>query len=126
MLTAAWLMNIKVNFLDFVALPITIGIGVDYGVNMVARAAQWSGPWAGRHALLTTGPVVMLCSYTTTVGYASLLFSQNRGIKSFGLSAMIGELTCITAAMLLAPAMIDYREAGAAREAPRPAASPSA
>jgi predicted RND superfamily exporter protein len=110
MLTAAWLMNIKVNFLDFVALPITIGIGVDYGVNMVARAAQWTGPKPGRHALLTTGPVVMLCSYTTTVGYASLLFSQNRGIKSFGLSAMIGELTCITAAMLLAPAMLDYRE----------------
>jgi uncharacterized protein len=108
MLTTAWLMNIKVNFLDFVALPITVGIGVDYGVNMVARAAQWKGPDAGRHALLTTGPVVMLCSYTTTVGYASLLFSQNRGIRSFGLSAMIGELTCISAAMLLAPALLDY------------------
>jgi len=126
MLTAAWLMNIKVNFLDFVALPITIGIGVDYGVNMVARAAQWSGPKPGRHALLTTGPVVMLCSYTTTVGYASLLFSQNRGIKSFGLSAMIGELTCITAAMLLAPAMIDYREASAAGAAAESAPSRSA
>jgi len=108
MLTAAWLMGIKVNFLDFVALPITVGIGVDYGVNMVARAAQWGGVNPGRHALMTTGPVVILCSYTTTVGYASLLFSQNRGIKSFGLSAMIGELTCISAAMLLAPALIDY------------------
>jgi predicted RND superfamily exporter protein len=63
---------------------------------------------AGRVALLSTGPVVMLCSYTTMVGYASLLFSQNRGIRSFGLSAMLGELTCISAAMLLAPALIDY------------------
>ena len=44
MLTAAWLMDIKVNFLDFVALPITIGIGVDYGVNIVARARQSGGP----------------------------------------------------------------------------------
>jgi predicted RND superfamily exporter protein len=111
MLTAAWLLNIKVNFLDFVALPITVGIGVDYGVNIVARAAQVKSTGAvhaGRRALLSTGPVVMLCSYTTMVGYASLLFSQNRGIRSFGLSAMLGELTCISAAMLLAPALIDY------------------
>ena len=75
---------------------------------MVARAAQWGGVNPGRHALMTTGPVVNLCSYTTTVGYASLLFSQNRASRSFGLSAMIGELTCISAAMLLAPALIDY------------------
>ena len=89
MLTVAWLMGIKVNFLDFVALPITIGIGVDYGVNIVARARQSRDSHAGRLALMTTGSVVALCSYTTCVGYASLLFSQNRGIHTFGLSAMI-------------------------------------
>ena len=114
MLTAAWAMGIKVNFLDFVALPITIGIGVDYGVNIVARARQSGGAKAGRRALVSTGPVVILCSYTTVVGYASLLFSQNRGIHTFGLSAMIGELTCISAAILLAPALLD---AGASRRA---------
>jgi predicted RND superfamily exporter protein len=113
MLSAAWAMGIKVNFLDFVALPITIGIGVDYGVNIVARARQSGGPNAGRRALVSTGPVVALCSYTTVVGYASLLFSQNRGIHTFGLSAMIGELTCLSAAMLLAPALLDYRSARA-------------
>lgn len=109
MLSAAYAMGIKVNFLDFVALPITIGIGVDYGVNIVARARQSGGERAGRKALVSTGPVVTLCSYTTVVGYASLLFSQNRGIHTFGLSAMIGELTCLSAAMLLAPALLDYR-----------------
>jgi uncharacterized membrane protein YdfJ with MMPL/SSD domain len=108
MLTAAWLLGIKVNFLDFVALPITIGIGVDYGVNIVSRARQSGGALPGRQALMTTGAVVALCSYTTCVGYGSLLFSQNRGIHTFGLSAMIGELTCLSAAMLLAPALIDY------------------
>jgi hypothetical protein len=111
MLTAAWAMGIKVNFLDFVALPITIGIGVDYGVNIVARARQSGGEHAGRKALVSTGPVVALCSYTTIVGYASLLFSQNRGIHTFGLSAMIGELTCLSAAMLLAPALLDFKSA---------------
>jgi predicted RND superfamily exporter protein len=57
--------------------------------------------------------VVALCSYTTIVGYASLLFSQNRGIHTFGLSAMIGELTCLSAAILLAPALLDFKGAKA-------------
>ncbi len=112
MLSAAYAMGIKVNFLDFVALPITIGIGVDYGVNIVTRARQTPGDQAGRKALVTTGPVVALCSYTTVVGYASLLFSQNRGIHTFGLSAMIGELTCLSAAILLAPALLDRKGSG--------------
>jgi predicted RND superfamily exporter protein len=50
----------------------------------------------------------MLCSYTTIVGYASLLFSKNRGIHTFGFSAMLGELTCLTAALLIAPALLDF------------------
>ena len=109
LLSAAWALGIKVNFLDFVALPITIGIGVDYAVNIAARARDVSDSRPGRSALIGVGPVVVLCSYTTIVGYASLLFSQNRGIHSFGLSAMIGELTCLTAATLLAPALLDGR-----------------
>jgi uncharacterized protein len=107
MLSAAWVMGIKVNFLDFVALPITIGIGVDYSVNIAARARQLSSERSGHDALATTGIAVVLCSYTTIVGYASLLFSQNRGIHTFGLSAMIGEFTCLSAAVIFAPALLD-------------------
>lgn len=107
LLSSAWALGIKVNFLDFVALPITIGIGVDYAVNIAARAREVGGMRPGKAALIGTGPVVVLCSYTTIVGYGSLLFSQNRGIHSFGLSAMIGELTCLAAATLLAPALLD-------------------
>jgi hypothetical protein len=108
LLGSAWGLGIKVNFLDFVALPITIGIGVDYAVNIAARAREVGGTRPGKAALISTGPVVVLCSYTTIVGYGSLLFSENRGIHSFGLSAMIGELTCLAAATLLAPALLDW------------------
>ena len=57
--------------------------------------------------LAATGPAVALCSFTTVVGYASLLFSENQGIRSFGLSALIGELTCVFAALVLAPVLLD-------------------
>jgi predicted RND superfamily exporter protein len=47
-----------------------------------------------------------LCSYTTTVGYGSLLLSQNLGIRSFGIAAMLGEITCLVVALFLAPALL--------------------
>ncbi|HEY4239334.1 MAG TPA: MMPL family transporter [Kofleriaceae bacterium] len=105
MLACSALIGLKVNFLDFVALPITIGIGIEYAVNIATRERQ-EGPGRGREALATTGGAVFLCSYTTIVGYGSLLLSSNLGIRSFGLAAMIGELTCLSVALVLAPALL--------------------
>lgn len=105
MLGAAALIGLKINFLDFVALPITIGIGIEYAVNIATRERQ-EGPGSGRAALATTGSAVAVCSYTTIVGYGSLVLSQNLGIRSFGLAAMLGELTCLAVAVFLAPALL--------------------
>jgi predicted RND superfamily exporter protein len=105
MLGCAALLGLKINFLDFVALPITIGIGIEYAVNIATRERQ-EGPGRGRAALATTGSAVAVCSYTTIVGYGSLLLSQNLGIRSFGLAAMLGELTCLAVAVFLAPALL--------------------
>lgn len=105
LLTVASLVGLKVNFLDFIALPITIGIGIDYAVNIVARARH--DPAAlGSDRLFETSAAVLLCSFTTTVGYGSLLLSLNKGIRSFGLGAMLGEVTCLTTALLVAPALL--------------------
>ncbi|HVR62412.1 MAG TPA: MMPL family transporter [Polyangia bacterium] len=99
-------LGLRINFLDFVALPITLGISVDYAVNVVARERA-DGSGSARHALVTTGGAVVLCSWTTIVGYASLLLSSNAGIRSFGLVAILGELTCLLAALTLAPALLE-------------------
>jgi predicted RND superfamily exporter protein len=105
MLGSAALLGLRINFLDFVALPITIGIGIEYAVNIATRERQ-EGPGRGRAALATTGSAVAICSYTTIVGYGSLLLSQNLGIRSFGLAAMLGEVTCLAVAVFLAPALL--------------------
>ncbi|HEX3901337.1 MAG TPA: MMPL family transporter [Polyangia bacterium] len=131
LLTAAGLLGIRINFLDFVALPITIGIGIDYAVNIAARhraeaaagSANAGVVGSAARILAATGPAVALCSFTTVVGYASLLFSANRGIRSFGLSALIGELTCVFAALILAPALLDLRLSRFRTTRPAPRAS---
>ena len=53
-----------------------------------------------------TGGALLLCSLTTSIGYFALLFSINKGIHSFGLSAAVGELTCIAATVLWLPAIL--------------------
>ena len=116
LLTAASFVGLKINFLDFVALPITIGIGIDYAVNIAARH-RVEGPGSSGRIVMAAGPAVALCSYTTVVGYASLLLSVNQGIRSFGLAALIGELTCLGGALALAPALLDLRRR---RRAARP------
>ena len=52
-----------------------------------------------------TGSAVALCSLTTIIGYSSLLLSRNRALRSFGLFADIGEITCLVAALVALPAL---------------------
>jgi hypothetical protein len=98
--------GLQVNVIDFIALPITIGLGIDYAVNIAARDRQDGAVRGPRHVLATTGGAVLLCSFTTIVGYGSLLISDSGGIRSFGLAAILGELACVVAAVLLAPALL--------------------
>lgn len=98
--------GIRVHFLDLVALPITIGIGIDYAVNLAARDRVEGGRLPPRALLTASGAAVVLCSFTTAVGYGSLLLSSNGGIRAFGLAAIIGEVTCLVMALILAPALL--------------------
>ena len=102
MIAACALAGLKVHFLDLIALPITIGIGIDYAVNLAARDRQ-DGHLGAHHLLRTTGGSVLLCSYTTAVGYGTLMLSANGGIKAFGLAALLGELACVTIAIMVTP-----------------------
>ena len=57
-------------------------------------------------ALRTTGGAVGLCSLTTIIGYGSLLFAQNRALFSFGVVAVLGEIACLTTAIVVLPAVL--------------------
>jgi predicted RND superfamily exporter protein len=116
MIALCYLFGLKINFLDLVALPITIGIGIDYSVNLAVRDRQ-DGESGSRNLLGTTGGAVVLCSLTTIIGYGSLLLSENAGIRSFGLAAMLGELACLTAALLLVPGLLAWFRMRAANAA---------
>jgi hypothetical protein len=115
---AAALAGVRVNFLNFIALPLTFGIGVDYAANIYLRHRQATrAAGAGEpsrtvsiapvvETLRATGGAVALCSLTTTIGYASLLLADSQGLRSFGSLAILGELACVSVALLVLPSWL--------------------
>ena len=106
----------RLNFSNFVALPITFGIAADYSINMLKRY-QADGRFDLRSALSATGGAVALCSATTIIGFGSLLVAQNRALFSFGVFAVAGEVACLATAILALPAALALRSKFAEREA---------
>lgn len=95
--------NIKLNFFNFIAIPLTFGICVDYGANLFLRYKQDEDI---RQALDNIGQAVFLCSLTTIVSYLTLMTAKNQALVSFGKIALIGEITSIFATFLVLPAVI--------------------
>jgi uncharacterized protein len=103
---AGWA-RVHVTFLNFIALPITFGIGAEYALNVIARYREEHDI---QRAVISTGAAVALCSWTTIVGYGSLLAARNQALQGFGLMAILGEISCLSAAIVALPAFLLWRQ----------------
>jgi hypothetical protein len=101
----------RLNFSNFIALPLTFGITADYSLNVLKRY-QSSGDLDA--AVGDTGGAVALCSATTVIGFGSLLMAHNQALFSFGALAVAGELTGLCTAALVLPAFLAWRRARSA------------
>jgi predicted RND superfamily exporter protein len=102
-------LGLRLNMLNFIALPITFGVGVDYATNIFQRR-RLDHATAIAEVVRTTGGAVALCSLTTIIGYSSLLVARNQALVSFGVLADLGELACLAAALFALPALLRLRE----------------
>jgi predicted RND superfamily exporter protein len=105
LLAVSMFAGIKINFVNFIAFPITFGIGVDYAVNVMGRYLRDGGRSVAA-AVRGTGGAVALCSFTTIIGYSSLLVAKNVGLFLFGVLAVLGEVTCLVTAVVVLPAVL--------------------
>ena len=114
--TLSWL-GAKLNFSNFIAMPITFGIAADYSINLLRRYQSENDP-DPRSAVLGSGGAVALCSGTTIIGFGSLLMAQNRALFSFGVMAVAGEIACLSTAVILLPAAILFAQRWRQRATP--------
>lgn len=104
------LCGVKLNLMNMAMLPLLLGIGIDYGIYIVHRLQSHNAATLPR-ALQVTGIAISLSALTTQIGFGTLVFSQNQGIASVGLVALIGITACLVASLGTLPAALQLWDA---------------
>ena len=100
------LVGLSFDLANVWALPLLVGTGAEYGVNLVARYREARA--TGVPALApSTVLAVLLNGLTTVAGFGSLMVAHHRGIFGLGLLLTIGTATCLVAALVVLPAAIE-------------------
>lgn len=105
----------QLNILSISFLPILIGLGIDFGVHLLARygeerAGQEDFDAALQTAFVQTGPGVAAAAFTTAVAFYAMTLTDFRGLAELGLIAGSGMLLCLIASFTVLPAMLAIYE----------------
>ncbi|MFC1567102.1 RND family transporter, partial [bacterium] len=95
----------KLDFVNIMAVPIILGIGIDDGVHIMHRY-RYEGTGSIRHVFLSTGKAVLLTSLTTMIGFGSFMIAEYRGFVGFGFMLALGVGTCFLTTLIFLPALI--------------------
>ena len=99
------ILGIPLNPANMIALPLMLGIGVDYGVHLIHEYREQSGPYKMSQA---TGVAVLVDGLTTVVGFGSLMIANHRGLQSLGRVLTLGVSCCMFTSMIMLPALLTW------------------
>jgi hypothetical protein len=105
---AMYCLGVQINPANIIVLPLMFGIGVDSGVHILHRFRQ--DP-TGRPLGLTggTGKGITVTTFTTMIGFGSMLIARHRGIVSLGFVLMVGIGLTLLACWMVMPAWLELR-----------------
>jgi len=89
------------NILNLMALPLLLGMGVDFSIHIQLALSRYGGDrLAVRRSV---GRALLLAGATTVAGFASLAFSTNTGMASLGQVCALGIALALVVAVYLLP-----------------------
>jgi uncharacterized protein len=98
----AWLGEL--NAVNILALPLILGIGIDYSVHIIHGLEASS---SAADALQNYGKAVLLSALTTMIGFGSLAaIGTFRGIATLGMLLFLGAAAALVTSMTLLPALM--------------------
>lgn len=97
--------GIKFNVVNFMALPLIIGIGIDDSVHIIHRY-KIEGPGKIPTIMRFTGRAILLTSLTTMIGFGSWGLATHRGIASMGQVLFLGVGSCFLSSSIVLPALM--------------------
>ena len=110
MLAAMKVCGIEFNPVNFVGLPMILGIGLVFGVHIVHALLE--NPRAGLFSQ-ATGPAVAPSALTTIGGFATLIGASHRGIASLGFVMTVGVGANLLASIVVLPCLMCCLKSGA-------------
>jgi predicted RND superfamily exporter protein len=96
-------LNIPLNPANLIALPLILGIGVDYGVHIVHEFRECKGPYRMSPG---TAVAVLVDALTTIVGFGSLMIATHQGLQSLGRVLTIAVTCCLFSSLVMLPALL--------------------
>jgi len=99
------LLGMHYNFVNIIAFPLIIGIGVASGVHILHRYRQ-EGERDIAPVIQNTGMAVFLSAATTMVGFGSLALARHRGAASLGIVLLMGVGACLVTSITFLPALL--------------------
>ena len=107
--TLGWMgeFGISFNLANVIALPLLLGIVVDDGIHVVHRFREQKTA-VDRLVTNSTAQAISLTSWTTMVGFGSLLISRHFGIFSLGLLITVAVGTAWILSLILLPVVLNY------------------
>ena len=105
MLGCMQLLGISYSPANIVALPLVLGMGVEYGVETVHRFAESKGLDVSG-VLTTTARAITVAGLTTLLGLGTMALASHTGIASLGVILVCGIGGCLAASVLVLPALL--------------------
>lgn len=96
------LFGIKLSLINFVGVPILMGIGIDIIIHLMHRIEE-EGPGRVWFALSTTGWAAGLSTLTTIASFGALNIASNQGVQSLGKMIVLGLSVVTVAAFVVVP-----------------------
>ncbi|MBN2530164.1 MAG: MMPL family transporter [Deltaproteobacteria bacterium] len=103
------LLHIDFNMFNVVVIPSVIGIGIDNAVHILHRYRA-EGRGSILFVLKNTGAAAFLASITTAIGFGTTVVAHNLGLKSLGVTAMVGIGMTFVGAVIFLPAILSLVE----------------
>jgi predicted RND superfamily exporter protein len=99
------------SIMNMVILPSLIGIAVDNAIHIFHRFEHEGEKADIANIMNTTGRAAILTTLTTLIGFGGMITASMGGLRSMGLLAIIGFISCLVMTWVLLPVLMQiYRE----------------
>ena len=105
--------RIPLNPANLIVLPLILGIGIDDGVHVIHDFRSQTGRYRTSPSTINA---ITLTSFTSMIGFGSMLVAAHQGLVSLALVLVIGVGSCLFVSLVVLPAILTLLPSGTANQ----------